>query len=106
MATKRLSKWQVLLIEMCLHRTQADQVAQVADEVLKLGRTPKLFLANFDQLAAPLSTLGLQWRVDNLARAASTFFSTAMEGSQQQAGVGLNPGCCRLHRLSHSMLRA
>ena len=68
--TKRLSKWQVLLIEMCLHRTQAGQVAQVADEVLKLGRTPKLFLANFDQLAAPLSTLGLQWRVDNLARAA------------------------------------
>ena len=30
--TKRLlSKWQVLLIEMCLHRTRADQVAQVAD---------------------------------------------------------------------------
>ena len=68
--TKRLSKWQVLLIEMCLHRTQAGQVAQVADEVLKLGRTPQRFLDNVELLSQALSTLGLQWRVNNLARAA------------------------------------
>lgn len=68
--TRRLNKWQVLLIEMCLHRTRADQVAQVAPKILKLGRTPEKFLANVEQLAMELSTLGLQWRIDNLTAAA------------------------------------
>ena len=68
--TKRLNEWQVLLIEMCLHRTRADQVAEVADEVLRLGRTPRLFLDNFERLSSPLARLGLKWRVDSLADAA------------------------------------
>ena len=68
--TEPLSMWQVLMIEMCLHRTRAEQVAQIADEVLKLGRTPQEFLANLEDLTDALSTLGLQWRVSNLAHAA------------------------------------
>ena len=39
-----LNPWQVLLVEMCLHRTKADQVARVAVELLNLGRTPDKFL--------------------------------------------------------------
>ena len=65
-----LSPWQVLLIEMCLHRTRAEQVAQIADEVLTLGRTPDSFLDNLEKLKPSLTTLGLRWRVDNLVSAA------------------------------------
>ena len=67
---QRLTPWQVLLVEMCLHRTRADQVARVADELLRLGRTPTLFIGNADQLAPSLATLGLRWRLDNLISAA------------------------------------
>ena len=67
---RRLTAWQVLLIEMCLHRTRAEQVAQVADELLILGRTPTLFLDNAERLAPSLSTLGLRWRLENLVSAA------------------------------------
>ena len=65
-----LSPWQVLLIEMCLHRTRAEQVAQIADEVLTLGRTPESFLDNLERLEPSLATLGLRWRIDNLITAA------------------------------------
>ena len=67
---KPLNVWQVLMIEICLHRTRAGQVDQVADQVLKIGRTPREFLANLDELTDALSTLGLQWRVSNLPHAA------------------------------------
>ena len=66
-----LSPWQVLLIEMCLHRTKADQVAMVAEGLLHHGRTPTQFSDNADRLAPSLATLGLRWRAENLASAAS-----------------------------------
>ena len=65
-----LNPWQVLLIEMCLHRTRADQVAQVAEEILSYGRTPAQFIENADRLASSLATLGLRWRLENLVSAA------------------------------------
>ena len=68
--TKPLNMWQVLMIEMCLHRTRAGQVDQIAENVLALGRTPQEFLDNLDRLTDALSTLGLQWRVSNLVHAA------------------------------------
>ena len=74
-----LSPWQVLLIEMCLHRTRAEQVAQVADEVLTLGRSPETFLDNLKMLDPLLSSLGLRWRVDNLV-AAATFIRDRLAG--------------------------
>ena len=66
-----LDPWQVLLIEMCLHRTKAEQVAQVATEVLRLGRTPDSFLSNLGRLEPLLASLGLHWRLDNIALAAA-----------------------------------
>lgn len=62
--------WQVLMIEMCLRRTRAEQVAEVADSLLSLGRTPSSFLDNFDQLEPHLAHLGLNQRSDNLHEAA------------------------------------
>ena len=74
-----LSPWQVLLIEMCLHRTRAAQVAQIADEVLSLGRTPDSFLDNLKNLEPSLASLGLRWRIDNLVSAA-TFIRDELAG--------------------------
>ena len=65
-----LSPWQVLLMEMCLHRTKADQVGRVADELLSLGETQDSFLSNSKKLAPMLASLGLHWRAENLVSAA------------------------------------
>ena len=67
---RRLSPWQILLLEMCLHRTKAEQVSRVADKLLSLGETPDSFLGNSKELAPLLSSLGLHWRSVNLASAA------------------------------------
>ena len=65
-----LSHWQVLLLEMCLHRTKAEQVDRVADELLRLGETPDSFLGNSKELAPLLASLGLHWRAANIVSAA------------------------------------
>ncbi len=67
----KLSPWQFLMLEICLHRTKADQVARVIREVIDLGGTPESFLANSNKLEPYLSTLGLNWRSANLAAAAN-----------------------------------
>ncbi len=74
-----LSPWQVLLIEMCLHRTRAEQVAPIAGEVLALGRTPESFLNNLEVLKPSLASLGLRWRIENLVSAA-TFIRDSSAG--------------------------
>ena len=67
---RSLNPWQVLLVEMCLHRTRAEQVAQVADQLLTLGGTPDSFLANIEMLRPSLATLGLHRHRENLPAAA------------------------------------
>lgn len=75
-----LNPWQILLIEMCLHRTRAEQVARIADEVLILGRTPQSFLDNLEELEPSLASLGLRWRINNLVSAA-TFVRDRLAGN-------------------------
>ena len=65
-----LNPWQVLLLEMCLHRTKAEQVAQVAVDLLRIGGTPDSFLDNSEALEPSLASLGLNWRSANLGLAA------------------------------------
>ncbi len=65
-----LSPWQFLIVEMCLHRTRADQVARVIRKLTDTGVTPDSFLANARILEPYLSTLGLRWRSANLTSAA------------------------------------
>lgn len=74
-----LTPWQVLLTEMCLHRTRAEQVARVAEELLNLGATPRSFLENITRLNPVLATLGLGWRRENLVSAA-TFVEEQLSG--------------------------
>ena len=65
-----LNPWQVLLIEMCLHRTKAEQVARIADKLLIMGETPNAFLEHSEMLGPALASLGLHWRASNLVSAA------------------------------------
>ena len=64
---------------MCLHRTRADQVARVADELLARGETPASFLEHYVSLEPLLDTLGLRWRSENLA-AAAKYIAGRLEG--------------------------
>ena len=74
-----LSPWQHLMVEMCLHRTKAEQVAKVVQELLALGRTPQEFLENSKALQPLLATLGLRWRSDNI-KSAATFVQESLKG--------------------------
>ena len=64
-----LNPWQVLLLEMCLHRTKAEQVARIADDLLIMGETPSSFLEHSETLGPALASLGLHWRAANLVSA-------------------------------------
>ena len=68
---RELNPWQVLMLEMCLHRTRAEQVERVAEKLITHGATPAEFLANIEILEPELDTLGLRWRVDNMKAAAA-----------------------------------
>ena len=70
-----LNPWQHLVVEMCLHRTRADQVARVIRPILDFGGTPESFVANSKKLRPYLSTLGLGWRSENLTSAAEYIVS-------------------------------
>ena len=83
-----LNPWQTLLLEMCLHRTRAEQVAQVADELLSLGRTPDSFLDNLEVLEPSLASLGLHWRSENLG-AAAEFIRDGLAGRVPDTWQGL-----------------
>ena len=68
--THGTSPWLILIAEMCLHRTRADQVAPVFAKLRKLARSPGETLSNEREIRAAMASLGLRWRVDNVFAAA------------------------------------
>ncbi len=70
------SPWMVLLAEMCLHRTRADQVKAVFDDLMMLAPTPQDLLANERSVRDKLASLGLRWRIDNVIRVAAALVET------------------------------
>ena len=59
-----LSPWQVLMAEMCLHRTRADQVAPVFDALTRLAPTPEAMLEHEEEALRAMESLGLRWRAE------------------------------------------
>ncbi len=60
------SPWRLLLAEMMLRRTRADQVVPVYKEFVSRYNTPKkLVEASAGEVGKALNPLGLQWRVRN-----------------------------------------
>lgn len=68
---RRLSDpWLVLLSELALRRTRADQVAVVHAKICELAPTPASATENADALRAAMGSLGLRWRTQNVLEVA------------------------------------
>ena len=101
-----LNPWQTLLLEMCLHRTKAEQVAQVAGRTAHLRRNAGLILG---QLRKAWTVIGLAGA--SLANCESRYSSGVRQGpsgrtgSRQLAGIGCHPWSGGLHSLRRALLR-
>jgi DNA (cytosine-5)-methyltransferase 1 len=69
--TTKLDPWHVLMAEMCLHRTRADQVAPVFEALLRIAPSPQAMIDNSDEALNAMRSLGLRWRAENLINAAA-----------------------------------
>jgi DNA (cytosine-5)-methyltransferase 1 len=58
--------WHVLMAEVCLHRTRADQVRPVYEALSDLAPTPAAMVACEDQALDAMRSLGLRWRAQNM----------------------------------------
>jgi DNA (cytosine-5)-methyltransferase 1 len=58
--------WTVLLAEMCLRRTRADQVAPIYERLIAMAPNPISMQQKADKVRELLTPLGLRWRVDNI----------------------------------------
>ena len=74
-----LNPWQILMLEMCLRRTRAEQVKQIAGTLIAYGETPMAFLANLGILRPALGTLGLPRRTHDLI-AVATYLKDKLDG--------------------------
>jgi DNA (cytosine-5)-methyltransferase 1 len=58
--------WLVLVSELALRRTRADQVATIHDEICRIAATPEAARRNARELRAAMESLGLHWRTENV----------------------------------------
>lgn len=58
--------WHVLMAEMCLQRTRADQVLPVYEELVRIAPTPRAMVENADRALETMLSLGLRWRAANI----------------------------------------
>lgn len=65
-----LDPWHVLMAEMCLHRTRADQVAPAFKALLEIAPTPYAMVSGSERALEAMKSLGLRWRAENIIRVA------------------------------------
>ena len=65
-----LDPWHVLMAEMCLHRTRADQVRPVFEALLRIAPTPALMVERGVEAVEAMASLGLRWRAENIVKVA------------------------------------
>jgi DNA (cytosine-5)-methyltransferase 1 len=65
-----LTPWLVLMAEMCLHRTRADQVVPVFERLKRLAPSPRTMIKREDEALGTMQSLGLRWRAENVIRVA------------------------------------
>jgi DNA (cytosine-5)-methyltransferase 1 len=66
----RRDPWHVLMAEMCLHRTRADQVVPVYEALLRIAPDPTAMVEHAEQARVAMRSLGLRWRAENIIRVA------------------------------------
>jgi DNA (cytosine-5)-methyltransferase 1 len=64
--------WKVLMAEVCLRRTRADQVLPVYRRLVKVAPTPAAMVKNASEVRRLVRTLGLHWRGRNMIALART----------------------------------
>lgn len=67
---QELDPWHVLMAEVCLHRTRADQVRPVYEALAELAPTPAEMVKNARKVRTAMRSLGLRWRADNMVKIA------------------------------------
>ena len=70
-----LDPWVVLMAEMCLHRTRADQVVPVFRSLRRLAPTPQAMVDNREEALAAMRSLGLRWRAEGIIATAEALVS-------------------------------
>jgi DNA (cytosine-5)-methyltransferase 1 len=58
--------WFILLAELCLRRTRADNVTDVFRRLIEVAPTPAAVVADEDRVLEILAPLGLRWRARNV----------------------------------------
>lgn len=66
----QVDAWHVLMAEICLHRTRADQVRPVYEALAELAPTPAAMVTKADEALTVMRSLGLRWRAENMLRLA------------------------------------
>lgn len=66
----QVDPWHVLMAEVCLHRTRADQARPVYEALAELAPTPADMVRNARKTRAAMRSLGLKWRADNMVKIA------------------------------------
>jgi DNA (cytosine-5)-methyltransferase 1 len=67
---KEVDPWHVLMAEVCLHRTRADQVRPVYEALADLAPTPADMVKHARRARTAMRSLGLRWRADNMIKIA------------------------------------
>lgn len=58
--------WRILMAEICLRRTRADQVVPVYEALCKIAPTPQAMADNAGLVTEAMRSLGLRWRAENM----------------------------------------
>jgi DNA (cytosine-5)-methyltransferase 1 len=67
---KTKDPWTILVAEMALRRTRAEQVADRFDELMSVARTPRHLIRNKGRFRKVASHLGLEWRAKGMVELA------------------------------------
>ena len=67
---EHVDPWHVLMAEVCLHRTRADQVRPVYEALADLAPTPEDMVKNAVKARRRMRSLGLRWRANNMVKIA------------------------------------
>jgi DNA (cytosine-5)-methyltransferase 1 len=72
----QVDPWHVLMAEVCLHRTRADQVRPVYEALAELAPTPAAMAERGAEALDVMRSLGLRWRADNMITIARVLVET------------------------------
>ena len=67
---RHIDPWHVLMAEVCLHRTRADQARPVYEALAELAPTPEDMVINAGKARRKMKSLGLRWRAANMVKIA------------------------------------